>query len=274
MRNPGLAPISVAPVSSASRHCQRRSGCSGLPSIITMEARTSSAGHQRVPHHPRGGGEPEDPVACVQVPAQAVVLEVFEQDPAVGVHDRLRLAGGAGGEQHAQRVRERHRLEGELTGLGEQLVPAQRVGQRWFAPYGTWTTWRTRRQARADLGDLLAAVDVLAAVAVARDGEQHGGLDLPEPVHHAARAELRGAARPDRAQAGGGEERHQRLRDVRQVRHHPVAPADAEPGQPGPRSRHLVAQLLPGELDPVAGLRVGEHGDLVVLGPRPTACSA
>ena len=43
MRNPGLAPISVAPVSSARRHCQRMSGCSGLPSIITIDARTSSA---------------------------------------------------------------------------------------------------------------------------------------------------------------------------------------------------------------------------------------
>ena len=42
MRKPGLAPISVAPVSAASRHCQRMSGCSGLPSIITIDARTSS----------------------------------------------------------------------------------------------------------------------------------------------------------------------------------------------------------------------------------------
>ncbi|CAM5449409.1 hypothetical protein SNARM312S_03623 [Streptomyces narbonensis] len=35
--------MSVAPVSSAIRHCSRSSGWSGSPSIMTIEARTSSA---------------------------------------------------------------------------------------------------------------------------------------------------------------------------------------------------------------------------------------
>ncbi len=42
IRKPGLAPISVAPVSSASRHCHPRSGYAGSPSTITMVAPTRS----------------------------------------------------------------------------------------------------------------------------------------------------------------------------------------------------------------------------------------
>ena len=86
---------------------------------------------QRVPHHPGGGGEPQDPVARPEVPAQRVVLQVLQQDPAVAVHDRLRLAGGAGGEQHAQRVGERHRVERELApGSARSSLHGDRVGQR------------------------------------------------------------------------------------------------------------------------------------------------
>ena len=56
---------------------------------------------------------------------------------------------------------------------------------------------------------------------------------------------------------------------------HPVAPADAEPLQPGPGPGDLVAQLAPGQLDPVAGLRVARctaHGRR--RPGAPTACSA
>jgi hypothetical protein len=67
------------------------------------------------------------------------------------------------------------------------------------------------RQARADLGDLLAAIDELLAVPVAGDREQHLGLELPEAVEDAAGAELGRTRRPDRAQARGREERDERL---------------------------------------------------------------
>ncbi|GMA18119.1 hypothetical protein GCM10025862_01400 [Arsenicicoccus piscis] len=39
---PGLAPMIVAPVRSARDHCQATSGHIGLPSTMTIEARTSS----------------------------------------------------------------------------------------------------------------------------------------------------------------------------------------------------------------------------------------
>jgi hypothetical protein len=118
-------------------------------------------------------------------------------------------------------------------------------------------------QSSPDLGHLLAAVDVLVAVAVPGHGQEHGRLDLPEAVDDATGAELRSAAGPHRAEAGRGQKRYERLRDVGEIRHDPVAAADTEPAQSRTSSSHLVAQLIPGQLLPVTRLRVGEHGDPV-----------
>src|ERR1700722_2247191 len=57
------------------------------------------------------------------------------------------------------------------------------------------------RQLREDLADGGAAIEVLAAVPVAVDRQQHLRLELREAVDDAARAELRRRARPDRAEA-------------------------------------------------------------------------
>jgi hypothetical protein len=104
----------------------------------------------------------------------------------------------------------------------------------------------------ADLGmDLLddrRAVVVAPAVAVAVDRQQHLRLDLREAVDHRARAEVRRAARPDRAESRGGEEGGDRLGDVRHVRDDAVAAADAEGAQPGLDARGQRAQLAPRHL--------------------------
>ena len=55
-------------------------------------------------------------------------LQVLEEDPAVAVDDRLRQPGRARRVEDVQRVRERHGLELERAGLGEKLVPGDRVG--------------------------------------------------------------------------------------------------------------------------------------------------
>src|SRR6185503_2242137 len=89
-----------------------------------------------------------------------------------------------------------------------------------------------RRQPRPDGGDLPAAVDLLVAEAVAGDREEDLRLELAEPVEDAPRTELGGARRPDSAEAGGGEERDERLGDVRQICDDAVSPADAEPLEP------------------------------------------
>ena len=205
------------------------------------------------------------PVAGVDVEVQAEQPQVLEQDAAVAVDDRLRQPGGARGEQHVERVVERDLVEGQLPGLGEQLVPRHRVGHR-VRPVVQPDDVPDARQPLADRGQLVALVDLLGAVPVRRDGEQHGRLELAEPVDDAAGAELRCARRPHGAQARGGQEHHDRLRDVRQVPDDPVAPPHAEALQPGAGPSHLVAQLAEGELPWLARLGAGDDRGAVGVG--------
>ena len=53
------------------------------------------AGHQVVPHHPAGGGEPGEAVAGAEVLVEGQHLEVLDGDAAVAVDDGLGQAGGA-----------------------------------------------------------------------------------------------------------------------------------------------------------------------------------
>ena len=82
---------------------------------------------QVVPHHPAGGGVPEEDIIRPEILMEGEHLEVLKHDPAVTVHDRLRQAGGARGVQHPQRVAKRNL--GELGRPGRiargQRVPAE-----------------------------------------------------------------------------------------------------------------------------------------------------
>jgi hypothetical protein len=98
-----------------------------------------------------------------------------------------------------------------------------------------------------DLGHHLGAGEVLAVVGVAIDREQHRRLDLREPVHHAAGAEVGRARGPDRADARRGQQPDRRLGDVRQQRHHPVALAYPEGAQPVRHAGHLSGEFGIGE---------------------------
>ena len=79
-------------------------------------------------------------------------------------------------------------------------------------------------------------VVVAPAVAVAVDGEQDARLDLREPVDDAPRAEVRRAARPDRAEARARVERDDGLDDVGEVRDDPVARPDSRRAERARRS--------------------------------------
>ena len=111
-----------------------------------------------------------------------------------------------------------------------------------------------RRKPLTDRLHLRAPVDVAVAEAVAADGEHHLRFDLREAVDHAAGSELRRARRPDRTQARGGDERRQRLGNVRQVGDDAVAGADAEALQAGPDPGRQLAQLAERQLQRRAGL--------------------
>lgn len=108
-------------------------------------------------------------------------------------------------------------------------------------------------QFAAQFGDRVGAVVYLAAVAVAVDGEEDDGFDLLEAVEDAAGAEVRGAGGPDAADGRGGEERHDRLRDVGEVTADAVAGADPECAEFGGEGADLAAEFGPAD----QGLGVG-----------------
>ena len=122
------------------------------------------------------------------------------------------------------------------------------------------------RQAADELAHGAHAVVVAAAVAVAVDGQEHLRLDLREAVDHAARAELRRGARPDRPEARAREERDQRLGDVGHVGDNPVAPPHAQLAQPRGHRRDSGGQLTPAERIELTELGEVEHGGLVRAG--------
>ena len=91
--------------------------------------------------------------------------------------------------------------------------------------------------ARRSAATVSRAVEVLAAVAIAVDAEQHLGLDLGEAVDDAARRRSPASSRPDGADGGGGEESDDGLGDVRHVGDDTVALPDAERAQPAATAR-------------------------------------
>ena len=171
------------------------------------------------------------------------------------VDDRLRQARGAGGEQRPQRMIERNLRVLELRrGDGappEERLPVHGVGQR----QGVIVRIKVRQvddvlergQARGDVAQLRAAVEGLAAVAIAVDAEEHLRGQLGEAVERAALAEIRRAARPGRADGGGRQHRGHGLGDVRHPGDHPVAGHHAERAQLGRERAHAVAEGVPAE---------------------------
>ncbi len=86
-----------------------------------------------------------------------------------------------------------------------------------------------RRQLRDQFAHGLASIEVPAAVPIPVHGKEQPGLDLSETVEHAGGAHVGRATRPDGADAGGRQQRRDRLGDVRHVGCDPVAAADPEP---------------------------------------------
>ncbi len=121
-------------------------------------------------------------------------------------------------------------------------------------------------QFAAQFGDGVAAVVLLAAVAVAVDGEQDDGFDLLEAVEDAAGAEVGRAGGPDAADGGGGEEGDHGLGDVREVAADAVAGAYAEGAQLGGEGADLAAQLGPGDGAWFVGLVDVQEGRFVRAG--------
>ena len=204
----------------------------------------------------------------------------LQKHPAMAVHDRLGIAGGARGIDHPERMIEGHLHERERRVLPDQVRPGHgplrhRLGHRHAHLV------LQRRQAGDDLGQCVRPVDGPAGMDISVLGDQQLRFDLPEPVEDGDLAHVGRAERPDRAEAERREAGDQRGFGIGQDRHHPVALP--HPHLPHLRrdAGHLRAQLGPGHLAAPEGFRLHDQrhpvrGDLALaqdlLGkvqPRP-----
>ncbi len=207
-------------------------------------------------------------------------LEVLEHDPAMTVHDRLRHPGGTRGVDHPERMGEGHLLELRLALLGPraraEIFPGRERGR---GPLGAGQGDHDQRgqagQGGGHLVDQGGAGELAAPVGVAVAGDEHRRLDLREPVDDRARAEVRRARGPDRADTRGREQADDRLGHVRQQGRDPVAAADTEGAQPARHAGDLTGEVSVGQTpgpgsfgskDDRRAIRIGPCGPQRVTG--------
>jgi hypothetical protein len=111
-------------------------------------------------------------------------------------------------------------------------------------------------------------VDRLGVVEIAVGGEKYLGLDLPEAVEDALRAEVGRARGPRRPEAGRGEHRDDRAGYVGQVGGDPVPGLDPGGPQGLGQARHLGIQLGVGDGRLEAFLAPEDEGDRAVPPPE------
>ena len=198
----------------------------------------------------------------------------------MAMHDGFGQAGGAAGIDHPQRV-----VEGQPLGLEGVDLGAAGGQQRGHVVHGALRRAEPRRivglprrcgslpMPSAPQHQLLdagqrgqqfvqhrPAVVGDAAPAVAVGGDQHLGGDLAEAVEHRHRAHVGRADRPDRAQAGTGQEDDRGLGRVGQHGRHPVAALHAHAPERQRHRRHLAPQLGPADFAQRAGRQQGFVG--------------
>lgn len=199
---------------------------------------------------------------------QAELLEVLDEDAALGLDDGLGEAGRAGGVEHPQGVVERHLLEDGLHVGGGQGRPVQGALGCLGAQQRDVHDGAQGGQFTAQFGDRVTAVVLLASVAVAVHGEQDHGFDLLEAVEDAAGAEVGGAGGPDPAHGRCGEQGDHGLGDVREIAADAVSRADADAAQFGGQGADLAAQVGPRHGDGLVGLVDIQEGRFVRAGVR------
>ena len=216
-----------------------------------------SVHHVGVPGHPADvGGAPED----------VVVLEVEDvlrrrrhlgEVAAGGVHDPLRLSGGARRIEDEEQVLGVHRLGGaDGRGLLEQPVPPV-IAALLHGGEGLVALAAGAAAHHDDVPDGGAARDRLvgeslerhhaAAAVAAVGGDEHACLGVVDPVAQRLGGEAAEHHRVHRADAGAGEHRDRRLGNHRQVDRDPIAPLHAERLQRIGGAADLLGQLPVGE---------------------------
>ena len=134
---------------------------------------------------------------------------------------------------------------------GGELVPEQRTRPQRSAVVRVEIRQQNdvleRRQPVDDAPHLRAPLEALAAVTIAVDAEHQLRRELRESIEHTACAEIRTAARPDRADAGGREHRDHGIGRVRQAADDPVTLDDSQPAQRSREPPHACGELVPGQ---------------------------
>ena len=102
-----------------------------------------------------------------------------------------------------------------------------------------------RGQGLLQFGEHRAPVELFAVILVAIHGKEHLGLDLLEAFDHAARAKVRGAARPDRPDARTSQKCNHRFREIGHVGHDPVPRLYPKGSQRIGHRTHVARQFLP-----------------------------
>lgn len=191
---------------------------------------------------------------------QADLLEVFQQDAALGLDDRLGESGRAGGVEHPQRVVEGDLFENGLGVRGCEGGPFEGTFRGLGSQQRDVDDGAQSGEFAAKLRDRVGAVVFLAAVAVAVDGEKDDGFDLLEAVEDTAGAEVGGAGGPDAADGRGGEEGDNGLGDVGEVGADTVTRFDAEGTELGGERSDPAAEFGPRDGDLGVGLVDVEQG--------------
>ncbi len=102
----------------------------GMPVVQQRAHAQQQRADQEVPHHPAAGGVEEHPHPRAQVHVEGLQLQLFDEDAAVTVRERLGQPGGAGGKQDPQRMTKRHLLEPEPGGRHRRVCHDLRPGDR------------------------------------------------------------------------------------------------------------------------------------------------
>ncbi len=162
------------------------------------------------------------------------------------MHDPLGPAGGARGEQHPQRVAERHRLRYQVSRTrGARPAEPSGCGVRGEAEPGKHDRRAQGGQQRGQLADVPAPVECPPAVPVSVGRDEHHRLQLPQAVGRRRRRVVLAAAGPDGAEARRGQEGDDRLGRVRHVPRDPVPGTDSQIAQQRGQVAGLLAQHPP-----------------------------
>jgi hypothetical protein len=214
-----------------------------------------------VPGHPADvRGAPVDVGLRLEVEDRPVGVGGLGEVAAGGVQDALRLAGGAGGVHHVERVLGVERLRRVLGGGGADRVVPPHVHVL-VPPHvlaGTTDHQHLLHRVTGVGGDLAGLVDGRlqgrrsAAPVAAVGGDHHLGLAVLDPGGERLGREAAEHDRVRRADAGAGEHRHDRLGDHRHVDRDPVAGGHAQRGQRVGGLRYLVLELGVGDVALVA----------------------